>query len=176
MKRHWRDLAERAAKAAFSPDEVRDQLPHTLRKDAQALPLNSIRDILGGGHQSSLFHSDRIAQLEAARDACRGSALGNALIDCAVEAVSNGLTGDTACRTALANAFGDHARNELRSVEEHYQREAGARSARYVRDRLDAARSQCDFTALASGVMTQGKPDNSAGMPKRTGLDEGPLK
>lgn len=174
MKRHWRDLAERGAKAAFSADDVRDAVPYALRKDARELPLDAIRDILGGGKQGSLFRSDRVAQLEAAREACRGSALGNVLIDCAVETVTNGLTGDAACRSALANAFADHTRNEFRSVEEHYQREAGARSARFVRERLDTARGRCDFTALASELMTPVKPSrNAPRLPKRTGLDEG---
>src|SRR3546814_17877927 len=62
-----------------------------LKRDCREAPLSQIRDILGGGKQSSLFQEDRAAQLEAARHACRGSAAANTLIDCAIEATANGL-------------------------------------------------------------------------------------
>lgn len=175
MRRHWRELAERAAKAAFSLDDVCEAISHALKKDARELPLNSVRDILDGGKQGSLFQNDRIKQLEAARETCRGSALGNSLIDCAIEAITDGLTGKTACRRALANAFAEYTRSNFRSIEEHYQREASSRSARHIRDRLNAARARCDLSALASALTAPAKPPRTAiRLPKRTGLDEGP--
>ena len=175
MRRHWKDLAERAAKSVFSKEAVREALPYALKKDAREIPLERVRDILGGGRQGKLFQEDRIAQLEDARNNCRGSALGNALINCAIEAVTDGLTGDKACGTALKNAFDEYTRNAFRGVEEHYQREGSDRSARFVRERLDAARRQCDFGGLASEIMSSDKPANStARLPKHTGIDEGP--
>ncbi|WP_156917476.1 hypothetical protein [Salinarimonas rosea] len=174
MKRHWRDLAERAAKAAYAADEVREAVPLALRKDARKLPLEQLRAIFGGGDQASLFPNERIEQLEAARQGCRGSGLGNAIIDAGIEAVRDGHFGDAAYGKALANAFADYTRSEFRSVEEHYLREAGAKSARFVRSRLDAARSQCDFGALASEFLAPARPARSLRLPKQTGLDEGP--
>lgn len=175
MRRHWKDLAERAAKSIFSKDDVREALPHALKKDARELPLERVRDILGGGRQGKLFQEDRIAQLEEARNNCRGSALGNALINCAIEAVTDGLTGDNACTTSLKNAFDEYTRNAFRGVEEHYQREGSDRSARFVRERLDGARSECDFGGLACEIMSPGKRANNASrLPKHLGIDEGP--
>jgi hypothetical protein len=175
MRRHWKDLAERAAKSVFAKEAVREALPHALKKDVGELPLDRVRDILGGGRQGKLFQEDRIAQLEETRNDCRGSALGNALINCAIEAVTDGLTGDNACKTALKNAFDEYTRNAFRGVEEHYQREGSDRSARFVRERLDAARSECDFGGLASEIMSPNKLANSPSrLLKHMGIDEGP--
>lgn len=175
MRRHWKNLAERAAKAAFSVNEVCDALPVALKRDFFAeAPLKTVRDILGGGKQASLFSDDRNEQLEAARQSSR-SAVGNTLINCAIEAVSDGLSGEAAFQSALANALEEHARGEFRSIEEHYQDKASAYSARFVRDRLDAARRQSDFTGLASDIAAHGRqPLGNVQLEKRRGLDEGP--
>ena len=175
MRRHWKDLAERAAKAAYSVDQVCEMLPYALKKDLREVPLAAVRDILGGAPQGALFPNERIEQLEAVRQASRRSAASNAVIDYAIQAVGDGLTGDAAFRATLENACEERARSGFRSVEEHYHREATARSARYVRDRLDAARQQCDFKAIASGFIAPGKPPRDAlRLPRHMGLDEGP--
>ncbi|MEO9338867.1 hypothetical protein ABFT80_15725 [Mesorhizobium sp. SB112] len=174
MRRHWRDLAERAAKAAYSAHEVCEALPHALQKDLREAPLTAIRDILSGG-QGSLFTHDEVERLEAVRQASTRSAASNVVIDCAIQAVSDGLTGDAAYRAALESACEERVRSGFRSVEEHYHREANVHSARYVRDRLDAACKQCDFKTIASGFMSAGKPPHGAvRLPRHTGLDDGP--
>lgn len=175
MRKHWRDLAERAAKAAHSPEEVREALPRALKRDLMEAQLESIRHILGGQDQETLFADERVEQLDGLRRSCRGSAVANIAIDCAIDALSQGLTGDAALQAALENACDERARSGFRSVEEHYQREANARSAKYVRDRMDAARQQCDFRAIASEIVSSGKPKrDSSQLPQHTGLDEGP--
>jgi hypothetical protein len=137
-------------------------------------PLAAIRDILNGD-QGSLFVNNEIERLEAVRQASTRSAACNVVIDCAIQAVSGGLTGEAAYRATLENACEAQVRSQFRSVEEHYHREAGARSARYVRERLDSARQQCDFKIIASGFMLGAKsPRVAAYLPRHTGLDEGP--
>lgn len=174
MRRHWKDLAERAAKAAYSANEVCEALPHALRRDLREAPLAAIRDILSGG-QGSLFVNDKIERLEAVRQKSTRSAASNLVIDCAIQSVADGLTGDSAYRAALDSACAERVRSGFRSVEEHYLREAGARSARFVRDRLDAARRQQDIAAVVTGVMSNGKPSRGADrLPRHTGIDEGP--
>ncbi|MCX7322630.1 MAG: hypothetical protein NT113_25225 [Hyphomicrobiales bacterium] len=166
MRRHWKDLAERAAKAAYSADEVCEALPVALQRDLREAPLTAIRDILSGD-QGSLFANNEIERLESV--AC------NVVIDCAIQAVSGGLTGEAAYRATLENACEAQVRSQFRSVEEHYHREASARSARYVRDRLDAARQQCDFKTMASAFMLGVQSRRGAAhLPRYTGLDEGP--
>src|SRR5690606_21784567 len=141
MRRHWKDLAERAAKAAYSANEVCEAIPHVLEKDLSEAPLTAIHDILSVS-QGSLFTDDKIDRLEAVRQKSVRSAASNLAIDCAIQALAEGMTGDAAYRAALENTCAERLRGGFRSVEEHYLREAGARSARFVRDRLDASRRQ----------------------------------
>jgi hypothetical protein len=173
MRRHWQDLAERAANMTFTADQVGETVPYVLQKDFREAPVDTVREILGGARQGSLFPNDRIEQLEAARESCRGSAAGNTLIDCAIESVAAGLSGDVACKSALENALKEHTRNGFRSVEEHYQREA-RESVGQVRDRLDAARTRCDFGALASDLLSPDNAPRTARLPKHSDVDEGP--
>jgi hypothetical protein len=42
MRRHWKDLAERAAKAAFSPDQVCEALPLALKCDILEAPIEAM--------------------------------------------------------------------------------------------------------------------------------------
>lgn len=85
MRPHWKDLAQRAAKGAFSPDQVCEALPYALKRDILEAPITAIRDIMNRG---SLFPEMLVEQLEGLRQSCRGSAAANLLIDCAVEAAA----------------------------------------------------------------------------------------
>lgn len=175
LKPVWKVLAERAAKAAYSADQVCEALPHALKKEFREAPLEAVRSILGGGGQGALFVDDIMEQLEAARSVCRGSVAGIALIDCAIEAVNDGLRGDAAVHAATANALDSCTRSQFHSVEEHYQREDSARNALFVRGRLDAAREQCDFGAIAGEMLTPSEQKrHTDNLPKRTGIDDGP--
>jgi hypothetical protein len=174
MRRHWRDLAERASTPAFSANEVGEAFPIALKRDFREAPLERVRDILGGGEQSSLFASDRAAQLEESRRFCRGSAAGGTLIDCAIEANAKGLTGDAAFRIALENALDAHARAGCHSIEEHYLREDRPNSVN-VRNRLGDARRFCPYAELATELMSSSTARvRDLRLPKRTGVDEGP--
>jgi hypothetical protein len=173
MRRHWKDFAERSAKAAFSPDQVSEALPHALKKEILEAPIKEIREIMGGG---SLFPEMQIERLEALRQAHRGSAAATHVIDCAVEAAAGGLTGEVGTHAALKNAIEDTTRDALRGIEEHYQRETSSRSAGYVRTRLDTARQQLNCGALARELLSAEKPSSarSVTLPRHTGVDEGP--
>jgi hypothetical protein len=175
LKPAWKVLAERAAKAAYSADEVCEALPRALKREFREAPIADVRSILGAGGQGSLFTNDIVEQLETARGSCRGSSAGSALIDCAIEAASDGLRGDAAMKAATERALDACSQSSFRSVEEHYQREAGDRNARFVRGRLDTARGQCDFGSLAGELLAppkqKGRNDN---LPKQSGIDDGP--
>ena len=203
MRRHWKDLAKRATNPAYSPDEVSEALLPPLTREFRAEPLSEIRGILGDGKQVdraglgpdgdllqlseeavaasannqsrgvTVFKGDRSARLDAARQLCRGSVAGNTLIDCAIEAAANGMTGDIAFREALENALEAHARGGCHQIEEHHHRKE-PHSTSNVRDRLRTARALCSYAALASALMS-GKPlDGNLRLPKRTGINEGP--
>lgn len=173
LRRHWKKFAERAATPSFSPSEVAAALPNALLNDFREAPMAQVFNIFLGDGQISLFHEDCADLLEAVRSCCRG-AVGNILIDCAIEANVDGLTGDLACKTALENALEAYARGTCRSIEEHYKRKE-SRSVANVRDRLKGACSQISFATLASEMMSD-KTDRTGQfhLIKRTGIDEGP--
>jgi len=175
LRKHWQDLAERAANQACPLDQVCEALPPALQKEFAEAPLAVVRDILGGGKQASLFQNERVEQLETARRTCRGSAAGTVLIDCAIEAAIQGQTGEVAFNSSLENALEAHTRSTLYSTEEHYQREASEDDAHFIRDRLNAVRQQCDFKAIASDLKSGDKtPGKSRRLTKRSDIDEGP--
>lgn len=175
LRRHWKTLAERAAKEAYSVNEVGEALVHALRKEFLEAPLADICQILDGKGQVSLFSDNRIDTLEELRETCRGSAVGNTLIDCAIDAVNAGMTGKPARITVLKEALASYSFSVNRSIEEHYLREAGSRNADFVRDRLGAAQQQCNFDSIA-GEMLAGRGGLSTvrSLPRNSGIDAGP--
>jgi hypothetical protein len=175
MRRHWKDFAERAAKAAFSPDQVCEALPLALKRDILEAPIEAMREILDN-RKPDLFSTHHIEKLEELRSSCRGSAVANLAIDCAVEAVQRGLKGAAALKSALQNTVEETARRAIRGIEEHYQREARPRSADYVRVRLDTAHGQVDTGTLVTEILGPAKlpSPHSLHLPRQTGVDEGP--
>ncbi len=117
-------------------------------------PIIEIREIMGGG---TLFPDMAVEKLELLRQSHYGSAAAHHLIDCAIEATTGGLSGDSGTEAALRNAFEGMTRDALRGIEEHYQRGATSRSAGYVRVRLDAARQQLDCGSLARELLSSDK-------------------
>ncbi len=175
MRRVWKRLARRAAKEAFSVSEVCEALPHALGREFREAPLDLVRGILLPSEQASFFDEDRCTRLEAARQACRGSAAGNALIDSAIAAVLAGYTGESAYLRAVEGAFEDCTHRAIRSIEEHCLREGGERNARFIRDRLDDARKRCNFKQVAADLTSRSKPRRASdSLPRYTGIDDGP--
>ena len=172
MRRHWKALAERAAKAAYAPDDVCESLPYALKKDILEGPVREVREIMNA---ATLFPSMRVEQLNALRKDYQ-SATSARLIDCAVVASADGLKGDAGSEAAVKNALEGTMRDALRGIEEHYLREAGSRRAGYVRGRLDAARHRTDCGAIARDLHSTNTPpvERSGPLRRRSGIDEGP--
>lgn len=175
MRNHWKRLAERADKAAYSVLEVSEALPAALRQDFREAPLEQLKKALGVDDQGALFSVQNPQELDALRAECPGSAAGNTLIDCAKEAVASGLSGEKACEQALASALDECSRSAFRGIEEHYYREAPDHRAQFVRSRLDEGRSKCDVNALAKDMLNAPPKGNlGRSLAKHDGLDEGP--
>lgn len=174
MRRRWKKFAERAARDSYSLDEVASVIPSALMKDFQEVPLNQVRRILLDEGQIPLFHRDRADRLEEVRFSCCGSTAGNMLIDCAIEANANGLTGKAAFDAAVRNALEAYTRGSVHQIEEHYRRKQPG-SEFDVRNRMRAACKQVSFDSLAS-VMMSGSADikGKFEITKHTGIDEGP--
>lgn len=175
LRRPWKILAERAAREAYSVNEVGEAVAHALKKEFLEAPLGDICNILDGKGQTNLFIDNRIDMLEQLRDTCRGSAASNALIDCAVDAVNAGLTGKSAQIIVLKDAMAGYLLSANRSIEEHYLRKASNKDANFVRDRLDAAYQHCNFTRIANDMLTsRGRPSAVQNLPRNLGIDAGP--
>lgn len=175
MRNHWKRLAERADNAAYSAFQVSEALPAALQEEFREAPLELLKKALGVDGQGTLFTLQDPQELDALRRECPGSAAGNTLIDCAIEAVASGLSGEAACEQALASALDECSRSAFRGIEEHYYREAPDYSAQFVRSRLDEGRSQCDVSALAKDMLyASPKSVHVRTLSKYDGLDEGP--
>ncbi len=174
LRRPWPKLAERAAKPAYSVDEMVDAFEAGLRRELREVP-SVIREIMGGGEQAALFDDDRIGQLEAARSAAWGSALAAVAINCAIEATQSGRFGDDGFLHAMKAALREFALGQFRSMEEHYLGKAGIRSASSLRTRLDACLRATDLGAVVRKYMTSSARKMPNPPPEiRTGIDEGP--
>jgi hypothetical protein len=125
MRRHWKAVAERAAKAAYAPDDVCESLPYALKKDLLEGPVREVREIMNA---DTLFPNMRIEQLNALRRDFQ-SATSARLIDCAIEAAADGFNGDTGSEAAVKSALEGTMRDALRGIEEHCLREGGSRQA-----------------------------------------------
>lgn len=178
LKRRWKTVAERSSKDAWSVEDVVEATFHALERDLGEAPVQFLQRILGVGPEASLFGGDHEAvlnELDYARIECRGSAIGNAAIDGAIQAVLEGLAGGEACKYALEHALERTFKSHSRSIEEHYQRKAGDRSARHMRDRLAAVGSRCDFSSIAlRHSQSSSKEARTSGLSRRAGLDDGP--
>ena len=175
LRRHWKTLAERAAREAYPVYEVGEALGHALKKEFLEAPLADICQILDGKGQVSLFSDNRIDKLEELRMTCRGSAADNTLIDCAVDAVNGGMTGKDARITVLKDALAGYSFSVNRSIEEHYLREAGNGDAAFVRGRLGAAYQHCNFDTIAGEMLAGwGGASTTMSLSRNLGIDVGP--
>ena len=173
MRPHWKTAAQWAANLAHTADEVCGALAHALKKDILEAPIAAVRGIM---NSDMLFPGLRTEQLEALRARHPRSAATNSLIDCAIEAAAGGVTGEAGTASAVSAAMEDIARSQGRGIDEHYQREAGARASRTVRSRLDEALGKLDCNGIASEILAPAHPPSrrAVELPRQTGIDEGP--
>lgn len=173
MRPHWKIAAQWAANLAHSAEEVSGALAHALKKDILEAPITAVRDIMTS---DTLFPEMRIERLEELRARHPRSAAANSLIDCAIETAASGITGEAGAAVAVSSALEEMARPPVRSIDEHYQREAGARASRNVRTRLYAAVANLDCSSIARELLAPTHPSSrrSLELPRQTGLDEGP--
>lgn len=176
LRRHWKILAERAAREAYPVFEVGEALGHALKNEFLETPLAEICKIIDGAGQGNLFSDTRIDGLESLRRYHCGSAATNIVIDCAIDAVNGGMTGRQARISVLKEALAGYSFSVNRSIEEHYLRKAGSNSAGFIRDRLEAAYQRCNFDNIASEMLVADWGSRNVGrLPLNLGLDAGPM-
>jgi hypothetical protein len=176
MRRGWKQFAERADKEAYAPEQVCDAVPKALEQDWRAEVsdrlLREIRTIVGDT-QSSLFDDQRVEKLEALRSGIAGHPLAGVFLDCAIQAVANGKTGDEAVTEAASAALTDRAARGIRQVEEIYRRESTHNRAMNVRERMESGIARADISAIAGGLIGTDKAVQPRTFAKKTDLDDG---
>lgn len=174
----WRQLAERADKAAFDINQVGEALGPALKDDWKEEEcddlMRAIRSFVGTDRQASIFDSEKITGLETLRrEMVGGYPLRRLVIDHIIRALSGGGFGPEAVCEGTANALKAQAGKGRFQVEEHYARESTVRRAANVGQRLDNAMSQYNFNALARELTGQSPTTTPARPTRHQGLDDG---
>jgi hypothetical protein len=176
MRHACKRLAKRAQQSAFDPEQVADAVCPALEahwadevSDAVSQRLREICD----NRQPSFLQDEQRTALDAARrDAAGAGTLGAVLVDCVEQALAEGKIGEEALIAAAKDALLERAVRDARTIEEHYYREAGARSAERIHARVVDAIGRAPVDALAVQVVRRGAISNRAPA-KHDGLDEG---
>lgn len=176
MRHACKRLAKRAQQSAFDPQHVAEAICPALEAHwAAEVPkelANRLREICDNRQPSFLEEGNQTA-FDTARSLTAGyGTLGTVLVDCVEQALSEGKSGETALRNAAHNALLERAVRDARTIEEHYQREAGSRKATQVHARILEAIGRAPVEGLASQVVTRGGANNRAPA-KHDGIDEG---
>lgn len=173
----WRRVAKSARLDAYVPSEIADQMWYATAQwwRAQVQPglLDGVRAILGDGRQGSLFEDQRLRQLEQLRLDVRTD-FERVLIDCALQAVAEGLDGTRALHEAVKHSLRDKALRGCRQVEGHFLVTSSDANATHIRQRLATARDACDFSKLTMHVLGEGPDSTKQSSATQAGVDEGP--
>jgi hypothetical protein len=176
MPKPWKTLTKCADLAGFSAENVQEAVCPALVADWQAgVPdglIRQLRAVLDGGATGTLFPEQREQDLATLRGKA-ASPVAGLLIDCAVQALADGLDGGAALRAATEAALRERALAGARQVEEHYRRRVAADRTDNVRCRLEAAISAAPIGRLAGELLGEQPRAVSRTPAKRDGLDEG---
>lgn len=184
MRKAWRDVAERAHKAAFTLDERADgmcvALHDDIKRDVGKDALNAIGSILLDSEQGSLLASQAGAELEAIRIRLPATGFLDSIIEHAQVALHQGKTGETAYIEGLNRAALDQARAGSRSVEEHYHRDTptakGIKKAKSVRQNLEDTLQTKRVRNFGIEVIQRMRGETvSTKLQKHSDLDAGPV-
>ncbi len=174
MRPHWKQVAKQAENGAFAPEELSGALEAALLKEAQELPLEEIRRAVVPSDQGVLFKPDLEGELEELRRDHPGSKVVQTLLACLRDQEANGLSGREMVESAVADTLDECARDNSRSIQEHYYRSSQSPKIPVDR-RIASAHRLCNFQDLASRIVVPS--DSLAASPspaKRSGLDDGP--
>ena len=176
MRKAWKKVAEQADTAAFSvPDivpKVIEALSADWREEVTPDQLRSLRGFLNEANQLALFPEQRREMLERLRHEASGRALGLTLIECVDKAAARGMSGEDALGAATQAALSMHVTRGIRSMEEHFLREATAPRAARMRQKAESAVAGCPLDALARRLTGHDSGPAPQRTEKKDGLDD----
>lgn len=176
MGPRWKKLAECLDNASYSTDDVRERRDSAIlgefRREVSETLISGLREILCSSDQGSLFPPSR-DEIENLRPQANGSPVGNLLLDCAIEAVNFGQSGEAALSAACSEAANEILDRQARGMAEHYQREAGAKRASHFQSRLGTIQEGRSMEALVDRIIQGGRAMVIRAPTRHTGLNEG---
>ena len=184
MRKAWKDVAERAHKGAYTDEETAEAMRIALHNDFQRDVgkefFEAIGKLLIEQQQQNLLAAEAGFEIEAIRERFPSTSLGDAVIEHTQVALQRGLSGEAALEEGVNRAARDHAQACIRSVEEHYKRDAKSireqAKTESVRDNLTKTLTSdavADFGAEVVSVI-RGEPVSTK-LEKAVDLDAGPV-
>ena len=176
MSPKWKQAAKRAYLSPFSTPEISEALQQAAERDCRAeLSPGLVRRVTAliiGPDEPGLFRDLPTADLNALHREC-SSTMEHGLVNNAIDALQEGLSGQAALQRAAEACVSDRLLAGSRQIEEHMHRQASDHRARATRSRLEEAFSGVDVAGAARMLLRA--PD----APTRTttvvfsGLDDG---
>jgi len=177
MRVAWKRVAERADKAAFTPDEVSQELLRALQQDWKAeVPLDLLRELQGilCDRQGTLFEDGQREDLEALRPLATGHTYGSVFLDFAIIVVAAGYEGEEALVKAASDTLADVLARSERQIEDHYLRRCGRDRVDRLLTQLSLAEEKISCRSLATTLLGLNDADIPTQAPARhLGLDDG---
>ena len=184
MRKGWRDVSECAHKDVYTAEERADRMCAALHLDFQRDVgrdfLNSVGNILINQAQQNLLASQATFELEAIRERYNSTGLRDAVVEHIQVALHQGHVAEAALAEGVDRAMLDHAHSCIRSVEEHYIRDALNKNERQktisVRDNLHQTLTSQRVQGFGGEIvdLIQGKAV-VVKTQKAVGLDVGPV-
>lgn len=176
MGRRWKKLAKCLDNASFSTDDVRERRNSAIlgefRREVSEALISGLREILCSSDQGSLF-SPSGDEIENLRLQANGSPVENLMLDCAIEAVNSGQSGEAALSAAFGEAANEILDRHARCMAEHYQRESGAKRASHFQSRLGTIQDGRSMETLVDRIVQGGRAMVIRAPTRHTGLNEG---
>lgn len=176
MGRRWKKLAECLDNASFSASEVCERRDSAIlgefTREVSDTLMSGLRDILCSSDQGSLF-APSADVIEGLRMHTDGSSVGNLLLDCAVDAVNSGLSGDFALAAACGETVNEILNRHARGMAEHYQRNTGARRASHFQTRVVSLQDSHSIDGVVGRIVQGGRAMVVRAPTRHTSLDAG---
>jgi hypothetical protein len=172
----WKELTKRADQQAYGLAEIAEAaanaLAGDLKNEVKWALLDALKSIFIGRDNSLESPEIALQELEIAKKLAAGSVFGRNAVAFSIELINAGNFGLDAFYEAIGAAAKHRAFASIKSVEEHYVREASQKRATNVKARLQSAISGLSENRLGL-LLAKRESAISRSTRKKTNIDEG---
>lgn len=176
MGKRWKKLAECLDNASFATDDLCERrdaaILEEFKREVSESLMSGLRDILRSSDQGSLFGPSG-DDIENLRMHTSGSSVGNLLLDCAIDAVNSGVSGEAALAVACDETANEILDRHGRGMAEHYQRETGAKRASHFQARMLSVQDGRSMDSLVNRIVQGGRAMVIRAPTRHTGIEDG---